>query len=222
MERKKAIFIAAAVNAVFLLILFIASLTTTESISELTMEKEVRSPAFVEPIPSALVYQSKESIAIPESSPEVVQQVPQEQILHVLPPVAAVSLPPIVQEAVVSPPAKSQEISLQEIVVQKGDSLDRIAKKYSTSVDALLKCNHLSSTFLKVGQKLKLPPQTTKATPAPLFTPEGAEYYTMKVGDNPWSIAMKHHLKVDELLKLNGLNEEKARKLKPGDRLRIR
>jgi hypothetical protein len=29
-------------------------------------------------------------------------------------------------------------------------------------------------------------------------------------------------MKVDELLKLNHLNEEKARKIKPGDRLRVR
>jgi LysM repeat protein len=50
----------------------------------------------------------------------------------------------------------------------------------------------------------------------------GPDYYTVKVGDNPWMIAMKHHLKLEELLKLNGLNEEKARKLKPGDRLRIK
>jgi LysM repeat protein len=44
----------------------------------------------------------------------------------------------------------------------------------------------------------------------------------MKVGENPWAIAIRHHMKLDELLRLNGLNEEKARKLKPGDRLRIR
>ncbi|HEY4254932.1 MAG TPA: LysM domain-containing protein, partial [Chlamydiales bacterium] len=51
---------------------------------------------------------------------------------------------------------------------------------------------------------------------------KGADYYIVKVGDNPWTIAMKHHLKVEELLKLNGLNEQRARKLKPGDRLRIK
>jgi LysM repeat protein len=67
----------------------------------------------------------------------------------------------------------------------------------------------------QVAAKMKSPP-----APAPIETQ--AEYYTMKVGDNPWSIAMKHHIKVDELLKMNGLNEKTARKLKPGDRLKIR
>jgi LysM repeat protein len=50
----------------------------------------------------------------------------------------------------------------------------------------------------------------------------GPEYYTVKVGDNPWTIAKKHNLKVEELLKLNGLNEQRARKLKPGERLRVK
>ncbi|NGX46548.1 MAG: hypothetical protein K940chlam2_01740, partial [Chlamydiae bacterium] len=45
---------------------------------------------------------------------------------------------------------------------------------------------------------------------------------TVVSGDNPWTIAVKNRIKVDQLLKLNGLNEEKARCLKPGDRLRIR
>ena len=49
-----------------------------------------------------------------------------------------------------------------------------------------------------------------------------AKFYTVKQGDNPWTIAVKNQLKVDELLKLNDLNDEKARRLRPGDKLRIR
>jgi len=33
---------------------------------------------------------------------------------------------------------------------------------------------------------------------------------------------MKHHMKVEELLRLNHFNKEKAKRLKPGDKLRIR
>jgi hypothetical protein len=32
---------------------------------------------------------------------------------------------------------------------------------------------------------------------------------------------MKNQMKVDELLRLNNLDEEKAKRLKPGDQLRI-
>ena len=113
------------------------------------------------------------------------------------------------------------------VIVKKGDSLDKIAKEYSTSVDEIIKINHLPSSFLRIGQSLKVPPQkqgasSQKARTAAVKETDSIEYYTVKVGDNPWTIAMKHQIKVEELLRLNGLNEEKARKLKPGDRLRTR
>ncbi len=46
-------------------------------------------------------------------------------------------------------------------------------------------------------------------------------YYIVKKGDSPWSIAMKNNLKLDDLIKLNNLDNEKAKKLRPGDKLRI-
>ena len=112
--------------------------------------------------------------------------------------------------------------------MKKGDSLDKIAKAHQTTVEEIIKVNHLPSSFLRVGQVLKLPKGKALSRSAipnpPLAKNAGGspEYYTVKVGDNPWTIAMKHHMKVEELLKLNQLNEEKARKIKPGDRLRIR
>jgi LysM repeat protein len=116
-----------------------------------------------------------------------------------------------------------------EVTVKKGDSLDKIARAHGTTVDEIIKTNRLPSSFLREGQVLKLPAQKIAAAPKPKpaavekpLSSSGPEYYTVKVGDNPWTIAMKHHMKVEELLKLNNLNEERARKLKPGDRLRIR
>lgn len=233
MNRKKAVLLTSLVNGSFLLALFVASLFEEKGVEEEISyhAKQEMTPHYVEPFVKI--------------EPEVFPAVPmlakekEEKVQHFLPPVAeTVSAPvvlvpePIVVKEEPTIVASSKEPSLpqeplvvvQEIVVQKGDNLEKIAKKYQTSVDALLKHNMLTNTLLKVGQKLKIPPPTNvqKKNPAPSFTPEGAEYYTMKVGDNPWSVAMKNHLKVDELLKLNGLNEEKARKLKPGDRLRIR
>ena len=40
-----------------------------------------------------------------------------------------------------------------------------------------------------------------------------SNYYTVKCGDNPWTIAMKHHMKVEELLKLNNLDNKSAKKI---------
>jgi peptidoglycan DL-endopeptidase LytF len=48
------------------------------------------------------------------------------------------------------------------------------------------------------------------------------QYYVLKSGDNPWLLARKFHLKFEDLLKLNDLDEEKARNLKVGQKIRIR
>lgn len=47
-------------------------------------------------------------------------------------------------------------------------------------------------------------------------------YYTIKSGDNPWKLAKQYNVKFEDLLKLNGLNEERARNLKVGEKIRVR
>ena len=46
-------------------------------------------------------------------------------------------------------------------------------------------------------------------------------FYIVKPGDNPWTISMKHRMKVEDLLRLNNLDDKKAKRLRPGDKLRI-
>jgi LysM repeat protein len=48
------------------------------------------------------------------------------------------------------------------------------------------------------------------------------QYYIVKEGDNPWKIAKKFNIKFEELLERNNLDEEKARNLKVGQKLRIK
>lgn len=78
--------------------------------------------------------------------------------------------------------------------ISKGDSLYSIAKKYNTTVDALVKYNNLSSTNLKVGEQLLIPISESKLNT-----------YTVKSGDSLYSIAKKYGITVDELKKANGL-----------------
>ncbi len=123
-----------------------------------------------------------------------------------------------------------------EVKVKKGDMLEKIARRHQVSVNELMRANNLTSTNLKIGQTLKIPekkgavslapksePTSFASTPASLPVKEASpEYYTVKNGDNPWTIAMKNHMKLEDLLKLNELDQEKAKRLKPGDQLRIR
>lgn len=228
MDRKKTILIAIFINAGLIAILFIAALTTEQEISPKSemVENELPQPLFQEPI----------DLPVKENHPVVSAPVAETPLVQ-LPPAAAPSkaeepvahkLPPLAEEASPKQVALRSEAPYVEIVVKKGDTLEKIAKAHQTTVDEIIKLNQLPSSFLRIGQILKIPVVKTfvsapKLKPAPpAEKTAGPEYYTVKVGDNPWTIAMKHHMKVEELLRLNGLNEERARKLKPGDRLRIR
>lgn len=138
---------------------------------------------------------------------------------------ASSSLAPV--PAFSEPAPEEKPVSgFKEVKVKKGDALEKIARTHHTTVQELMRVNKLSSTQLKIGQVLKIPTKNAKgkASSATAVASNSGEtkHYTVKNGDNPWTIAVKNHMKVDELLKLNGLDEEKARKLKPGDQLRIR
>ncbi|MBS0629787.1 MAG: LysM peptidoglycan-binding domain-containing protein [Verrucomicrobia bacterium] len=119
--------------------------------------------------------------------------------------------------------ASTESADFIKVTVKKGDVLEKIARANQSTVDEIIRVNQLKSSMLQIGQTLKIPRkgQTASIAKASIES-SGPEYYVVKQGDNPWAIAVKNHLKVDELLKLNNLTEEKARHLKPGDKLRIR
>lgn len=218
MDRKKTILVAVLINVGLLVVLFVAALTTEEEVMpQMALVAEpAPQPLFAEPVDLGVKPPPLLDISQPTDLPPVN-----------LPPLVPESHPPIVASSPSPPPtAPAESPAFIEVVVKKGDSLEKIAKLHQTTVPELIKINHLSNHFLRTGQVLKVPTKKTAATTAlkPTVAPSesNAEFYTVKVGDNPWTIAMKHHMKVEELLKLNGLNEERAKKLRPGDRLRIR
>ncbi len=239
MDRKKTILVAVMINASLLVVLFVTALVSQDDVvSEQIVGNTVSQPLFSSSADLALQQPSSSSPSVPTKvmfQPPV-QETPkfseptsihktEVPVVHKLPPLnegAVASSPPLLSSSPKGNP------SFSEFVVKKGDSLDKIAKANQTTVEEIVKLNGLPGSFLKVGQVLKLP-QPQKGALAVSQKPSNevalageANYYVVKVGDNPWGIAMKNHLKVEELLKLNNLNEERARKLKPGDRLRIR
>jgi LysM repeat protein len=65
----------------------------------------------------------------------------------------------------------------ESYVVKSGDTLTKIAKSHGTTVKAIESENNLSTTKIKVGQKLKIPAAATAAAaaaPAPVETPAPA------------------------------------------------
>jgi LysM repeat protein len=82
--------------------------------------------------------------------------------------------------------------------VQSGDSLWTIANKFGVTVTELRSLNNLTSDILSVGQVLLIPIQ-------PSETPSGTTTYTVKSGDNLYSIANKYGVTVTAIKEANNL-----------------
>ncbi len=81
-------------------------------------------------------------------------------------------------------------------IVEKGDSLFKIAKKYDTSIDELKKINSLGTDYLVIGQILKVPSSNNN-------------FYIVKKGDSLYSIAKKFNTTVDKIKDINNLISDK-------------
>lgn len=89
-------------------------------------------------------------------------------------------------------PSQEQE---ETYIVQSGDSLYSIARKFNTTVDELKRLNNLSSNLLSIGQVLVLPIESI-----------GQTTYTVQAGDSLYSIARKFNTTVDNIKALNNLS----------------
>ena len=95
--------------------------------------------------------------------------------------------------------------------VLKGDTLYGIARKFNTSVQSIKELNNLKTNDIYVGQKLKINTDNDKE-------PLECIVYTVKKGDNLYSIAKKYNTSVDEIKRYNGLS---SNLLNIGDRIVI-
>ena len=91
-------------------------------------------------------------------------------------------------------PVTSTESSNNTYIVQSGDTLYKIAKKFNVSVDNLKNTNNLQNNNLSIGQTLIVPSATSYLT------------YTVSPGDSLYSIARTYGTTVSEIENLNNLS----------------
>lgn len=102
--------------------------------------------------------------------------------------------------------------------VAKGDSLWNIANRYGTTVQQIQDLNKISSKGLQIGQKLKIPGyKPNPLLDASKLSSTGNSTYHVQKGDTPFTIANKHKITVDRLLRLNQLSP--SSKIFPGQKL---
>lgn len=225
MSRRDVIIISVLINAGLLMVLFIAAIKSDPDEMPSHSDYNV---ATSEPI----LLQPTREIPAPtpkESSP------PLDEVDHVLkeyfPDLASVE--EFKEESLIQPPEIIQSSPLEnekivEVTVKSGDALEKIARSNRTTVEAIKKLNRLNSDKLKVGQVLKIPVGAiVPSKPAPkqeIAQSSESEpvYYTVKSGDNPWKIAKTYQVKFEDLLRLNNLDEERAKNLKVGEKIRVK
>lgn len=225
MTRKDIILISVLINAGLLAVLFVTAIHQEQDTS--SMEKI---PSSYEKVTSPVIEEIATLSPPPISSP----QDEMDLVLKDYIPYISSNQNSKVEEFLAPIPQEQMEErggEFVEIVVKKGDVLEKIAKANGITTEEIKRINQLSSDKLKIGQILKVPtsvPVVKNKEPAP--APKVAQqsdsqepiYYTIKSGDNPWKIAKQFHVRSEDILKLNNLNEEKAKNLKIGDKIRVK
>lgn len=119
------------------------------------------------------------------------------------------------QQPRVAPPTGTPAVH----TVQRGDTLSAIARRYGTTVRALVAANGMASADvpLKINQILVIPKAgVTYATPA--ATPGT---YVVQPGDTLFGIARRYGVPAAALMQANGLTPATADTIKVGTTLRI-
>ncbi len=88
----------------------------------------------------------------------------------------------------------SEPVDDNYYIVKSGDSLYKIANMFDISVNELKSLNNLSSNLLSIGQKLKIPNNTTN------------DVYVVERGDTLYGISRKFNTTITALQALNNLS----------------
>ncbi|HCM29387.1 MAG TPA: hypothetical protein DHW83_01020, partial [Bacteroidales bacterium] len=104
-------------------------------------------------------------------------------------------------------------------IVQSGESIWSIAKKYNVSEQNIMKWNNLRNDKIYPGQKLIIyQNQQNTSISKSTFAKANKITYIVKNGDSIWSIAKKYNVSEQNIMKWNNLKNDK---IYPGQKLVI-
>jgi membrane-bound lytic murein transglycosylase D len=88
-------------------------------------------------------------------------------------------------------------------IVEPGDSLWKLAKKYDTEVKIIRKINYLDSDLLSLKDTLLIPLSSTKSNN---FIPY--EMHIVSEGDTLWSLSKKYKIDIIDIARMNSLSQD--------------
>ncbi len=94
-------------------------------------------------------------------------------------------------------PVENIENDFSTYIVEKGDSLWKIAQKFNIPVNKLIEINNLDDLVIKINQKILVPKINNEIQ---------EDTYIVKKGDTLWSISKLKDISVDKLKELNNLD----------------
>ena len=118
-----------------------------------------------------------------------------------------------------APQSVSAQNGTSSYVVEKGDTLYSLGRRFGVSVDSLCSANGMDkSSYIKVGQKLVIPelyytdstfrddsaPKIQEAT----FTEKKYEVHKVQSGDTLYRLALNNGLSVSQIKNYNGLEQD--------------
>ena len=96
----------------------------------------------------------------------------------------------------------SNQINWISHIVESGDSLWSIARKYDTEVSIIKKINYLGDDLLSINDNLLIPLSKSKSNN---FIPY--EMHIVSEGDTLWSIAKQYNIEIRDLSRMNSIEQ---------------
>ncbi|MCB0333413.1 MAG: LysM peptidoglycan-binding domain-containing protein [Bdellovibrionales bacterium] len=113
-----------------------------------------------------------------------------------------------------SPPQEVPEAPTPETpsthIVQQGDTLSGIAKRYGVSLSVLQKINKLRGSSIRIGQRLQLDSSGSESASSS-NSQEKSVSHTVRSGETLWSISRKYGVSMTYLIRKNGLSDSSIR-----------
>ena len=93
-----------------------------------------------------------------------------------------------------------------EHIIQKGETIWRLSKEYGIPVDELCKINNIDDiTKIKAGAVIKIPKNAFNIKEDE--SDNNYKIYTIKEGETLWALSRKFETNVDELIKINNIDD---------------